>query len=209
MLGGTGTNFFAGSTKANADNAPFRVDNAGNLYASNAKIEGKVITGTAAAQPGSYEDMSLVSLKGLYVNDGGILAKDEADTSSSSSNALNSILSIRGNAEGGLSVGASSGGALTSITAESSDSGHGTAKTQVFSGGSGTAVIGAYKDSTNNFVEIGLYGDSSNAKITRKVSGSGSSEHILSSSGMKHIEVVTQANYPQNPDPYTIYLVTN
>lgn len=201
MLGGTGINFFAGpdttqsGIAAQAANAAFRVDNAGNLYASKATIDGNIIArGTA----GSYGS-ALVSLNGLFVNDGGAIILDTADSSDSGSAASSYIQSTRGNEYGKVSAGANNSGGIVEIEAKGTDSTHGTSVARFITGAYGLATIGAYKDDTNNFVELQLFGTNSDAMLTRKVGGVGSAENILTSPTLKHIIQISESDYNSLP----------
>lgn len=179
MLGGTGVNFFAGATNSNASNAPFRVDNQGNLVASKATINGKIITGLEAAQSGQYDGASLVSLKGLYVNSGAttlqsMTANGNVSINATGSSAANYMKAKNGSNESEVSVTPS----IAKLSSKSS---------------SHSAVLE-------------LFGGTGGATLTRD---GGASENIVSSGDIKHIKKCTESTYPANPDADTLYIIVS
>lgn len=173
MLGGTGVNFFAGSTKDNAANAPFRVDNQGNLVATKATINGKIITGAEAAQQGSYDGASMVSLNGLFVNAGG------ATVSS-----------------GNVNVAA--GTLHATSTADNSehylDAKYGQKEGKVTASSASGRVNLLAKDSTHSVEVDLLQGD---VQVKR---GSGNYESIVTSPTVKHHITISESDFEELSD---------
>lgn len=189
VLGGTGTNFFAGPDTQNynnlydqADHAAFRVDNQGNLVATKATINGKIITGMEAAQQGSYDGASMVSLNGLFVNAGG------ATVSSGNVN---------------IAAGALHATSTANNSEHYLDAKYGQKEGKVTASSSSGRVNLLAKDSTHSVEVDLLQGD---AQIKRE---SGSYESIVSSGDIKHIKKCTESTYPLNPDADTLYIIVS
>ena len=154
----------------------------GRLYhpvvAEKALVKGKLITGTEAAQSGSYNDSSLVSLKGLFVNQGG--ARIVGDTTVYSGN---------------FSVDKTDQNARHYMKAQ-----YGTEYAEISVAGTGLASMKSVDG--NSSVAIELLGTTQSAIIKK---GSGSGENIITSPDFNRIVKVSQL--PQSPDANTMYLV--
>jgi len=184
----------------NASNVEvFKVSTTGKLTASDVKI-----TGAIKASGTEYPDgergsgtVAMWSENGFRMSDGAAWFHGVGLNSygeKTNTNITQVIQSKRGTRYGKLNVGATSLGAMTTIEAAGSNSGDGSAKVETSSVSNGIALIEAVKDS-DNLARIELFGVTSDAVLTRKKNGSGSSENIITSPTIKHIIIISESDY--------------
>lgn len=195
----------------NASNVEvFKVTTTGKLIASDVEI-----TGAVKASGNNYSDgeggsgmVAMWSENGFRMSDGaaffhgvGIASYGEK----SNTDIAQIIQSKKGNKVAGLHSGANTYGAIAKMDASSSDSGDGDAEVSVSTAGYGFAHIKAAKDA-NNYVLIEFLGTTSDAIITRKVGGNGSSENLISGN-CKHIQICEHGQVPAvgSRDANTLY----
>ena len=184
----------------NASNVEvFKVSTTGKLTASDVKITGAIkASGTEYPDgEGGGGTVAMWSENGFRMSDGAAWFHGVGLNSygeKTNTNITQVIQSKRGTRYGKLNVGATSLGAMTTIEAAGSNSGDGSAKVETSSVSNGIALIEAVKDS-DNLARIELFGVTSDAVLTRKKNGSGSSENIITSPTIKHIIIISESDY--------------
>jgi len=180
MLGGTGINFFAGLGSGNtfADqvaNAAFRVDNEGNMYASKATIDGKLI---ARGNAGQGHGSALVSMNGLFVSSGDSYFSGD----------------IIGITDTAIHAYKDSSSAEQYLTAKNGSN----IETGFHAGASGVITYLIAKDASH-YAKLSLYGTTGDVIVQRGSSSSAAEEYVLSSPTLKHIIQISESDYNSLP----------